>query len=171
MWGLDCRVRAHWVLVCRGARHLARPRCVPVALSGPRPVGQGPHATDTAFPAPGPAIHPSAAGIVFSVCSYTVATLSWGRGDGHTGTVGFGEQSLSLGRLKTKSEKCRKQKGAWAITGLGHGLINWCDDVRFTPESGHSHGSRKRSAYDPKQTSHGLKSTSVENSVRCTENR
>ncbi len=24
--------------------------------------------------------------------------------------------------------------------------------VRFTPESGHSHGSRKRSAYDPKRT-------------------
>jgi hypothetical protein len=25
--------------------------------------------------------------------------------------------------------------------------------VRFTPESGHSHGSRKRSAYDPKEKS------------------
>ncbi len=31
---------------------------------------------------------------------------------------------MSLGHLKTKSEKCRKQKGAWAITGLGRELIN-----------------------------------------------
>jgi len=29
--------------------------------------------------------------------------------------------------------------------------------VRFTPESGHSHGSRKRSAYDPKRTLRVLK--------------
>ena len=29
--------------------------------------------------------------------------------------------------------------------------------VRFTPESGHSHGSRKRSAYDPKRTFVGLR--------------
>ena len=62
--------------------------------------------------------------------------------------------------------------------GLGHGLITWCcewrcplypqkqtlvalqsfglkkrtSEVGFTPESGHSHGSRKRSAYDPKRT-------------------
>ncbi len=28
----------------------------------------------------------------------------------------------------------------------------WPDHVRFTPESGHSHGSRKRFAYDPKRT-------------------
>ncbi len=24
----------------------------------------------------------------------------------------------------------RKQKGAWVITGLGHGLINWCCEWR-----------------------------------------
>ncbi len=41
--------------------------------------------TATAFPAPGPANASSAAGVVFAVCSYTVATLSWGRGDGFTG--------------------------------------------------------------------------------------
>ncbi len=80
--------------------------------------------TATELPAPGRAIHPSAAGVVFAVCSYTVAMLSWRRGDGHTGTGGIGEQSLSLGHLKTKSEKCRKQKGAGALTGLGRVLIN-----------------------------------------------
>ena len=32
------------------------------------------------------------------------------------------------------------------------GLKRRTSDVRFTPESGHSHGSRKRSAYDPKRT-------------------
>ncbi len=114
--------------------------------------GQGPHSTDTALPAPGPANASSAAGIVFAVCSCTVAMLSWGRGDGHTGPVGVRGTRFHWEGLKTKSEKCRKQKGAWAITGLGHGLINWCGDVRFTPKSGHSHGSRKRSACDPKRT-------------------
>ncbi len=39
-----------------------------------------------------------------------------------------------------------------SLTGVASG------DVRFTPESGHSHGSRKRSAYDPKRTfvKHGI---------------
>ena len=50
----------------------------PFALSGPRPVGQGPHSTATALPAPGPANASSAAGVVFAVCSCTVAKLSWG---------------------------------------------------------------------------------------------
>ena len=110
---------------------------------------------------------------------YTVAKLPGRRGDGHTGTGGIGEQSLSLGHLKTKSEKSRKQKGAWALTGLGHGLINWCcewrcplysrketmvalqsfglkkrtSEVRFAPESGHSEGGRGMSVNDPKRTS------------------
>ena len=87
-------------------------------------MGQGPHSTATAFPAPGLANASSAAGIVFAVCSYTVAKLSWGRDDGFTGTGGIGEQSLSLGHLKTKSEKCRKQRGAWALKGLGRVLID-----------------------------------------------
>ncbi len=50
--------------------------------------------------------------------------LSWGRGDGHTGPVGVRGTRFHWEGLKTKSEKCRKQKGAWAITGLGRVLIN-----------------------------------------------
>ena len=94
----------------------------PFALSGPRPVGQGPHSTATALPATGPAIAPSAPGVAFSFCSCTVAMLSWGRGDGHTGG-GFVDYQWSSGHG-------RKQKGAWALTGLGHGLINWCCEWR-----------------------------------------
>ncbi len=92
--------------------------------------GQGPHSTATALPAPGPAIHPSAAGIVFAVCSFAVAMLSWRRGDGHTGHRGHWGTRFHWEGLKTKSEKCRKQKGAWAITGLGHGIINRCCEWR-----------------------------------------
>ncbi len=102
-----------------------------------------------------------------------------GRGDGFTGG-GFVDYQWSSGHG-------RKQKGAWAITGLGHGLISWCcgwrcplqsfglkkrtSDVGFTSESGHKWLGRGMSACDPKRTSHELKSTSVENRVRCTENQ
>ena len=70
------------------------------------------------------------------------------RGDGHTGG--------GLSQSKWSSGHGRKQKGAGALTGLGHGLINWCDDVRFTPESRHSEPTPEMSAFDPKRTFRGL---------------
>ncbi len=122
--------------------------------------------TATAPPAPEPVITSSAVGVVFAVCSCTAATLSWRRGDGHTGPVGVWGTILVSGAPENKERKIPKTKGAaWAITGLGHGLINWCcewrcplqsfglkkrtSDVCFTPESRHSGGSRKSSANDP----------------------
>ena len=60
------------------------------------------------------------------------------------GSPGWGIRYLS-GSAGTAENK----RALGPITGLGHGLINWCDDVRFTPESGHSGGSRKTSANDP----------------------
>ena len=52
-----------------------------------------------------------------------------------------------------------------SLTGVASG------DVRFTPESGHSDRPTEMSAFDPKRTSHELKSTLVENQVGCTENQ
>ena len=43
-----------------------------------------------------------------------------------------------------------------AVSSPDHRFLTFCDlaiYVRSYPESGHSHGSRKRSAYDPKRTS------------------
>ncbi len=83
---------------------------VAFALSAARPVVAGSIPTATALPAPGPANASSAPGIVFAVCSYTVAMLSWRRGDGHTGTGGIRGTRFHWEGLKTKSEKSRKQK-------------------------------------------------------------
>ncbi len=116
---------------CAGVHDLWHGPGAPLSPYQPRDRrGQGPHSTATVLPAPGPAIASSAAGIVFAVCSCTVAMLSWRRGDGFTGPVGVRGTRFHWEGLKTKSEKCRKQKGAWAITGLGHGLINWCCEWR-----------------------------------------
>ncbi len=82
------------------------------ALSGPRPVGQGPHSTATALPAPGPANASSVASVVFAICSCTVATLSWQWGDGHTGPVGVRGTILISGTLENKERKIPKTKGA-----------------------------------------------------------
>ena len=60
---------------------------------------------------------------------------------------GWGFRNLS-GHPDTAENKRR----AWANAGLGHGLINWCDDVRFTPESRHSEPTPEMSAFDPKRT-------------------
>ncbi len=73
-----------------------------------------------------------------------------------------------------KAGTAENKMGAWEITGLGHGLINWCcewrcplypqkqtmvalqsfglkkrtSEVRFTPESGHKRRVRLMSAND-----------------------
>ncbi len=67
--------------------------------------------TATAFPAPGPAIHPSATGIVFAVCSCTVAMLSWRRGDGFTGG-GFVDYQWSSGHGRKQRAKNAENKRA-----------------------------------------------------------
>ena len=132
----------------------------PFALSGPRPVGQGPHSTDTALPAPGPANATSAAGIAFAVCSFTVAMLSWGQGDGFTGG-GFVDYQWSSGHGRKQRAKNAENKRAlgrsrgWvmdSLTGAASG------DVRFTPKSRHwrhckasdSKSGHPRSALPPK---------------------
>ncbi len=51
------------------------------------------------------------------------------------------------------------------------GLKKRTSEVGFTTESGHKRRVRLMSANDPKRTSHELKSNSVENRVRCTENQ
>ncbi len=67
----------------------------------------------------------------------------------HRAGGGLGNK-VPLGGLENKERKMPKTKGrAWALTGLGHGLINWCDDVRFTPESGPFSSLAFMSANDP----------------------
>ncbi len=55
-----------------------------------------------------------------------VAKLSWGAGQWAHGAGGHWGTILVSGALENKERKMPKIKGAWAITGLGHGLINWC---------------------------------------------
>ncbi len=138
-------------------RALAAPVASHLRELTPATGGAGPHSTATAFPAPGPANASSAADVVFAVCSCTVAMLSWGRGDGFTGG-GLSQSKWSSGHgRKQRAKNAENKRGAWALTGLGHGLINWCGDVRFTPESGHICQLPQRSAFDPKRTLAGLR--------------
>ncbi len=48
-----------------------------------------------------------------------------GREEGHQEDPGREEENDAVRRTRPKT------KGAWAITGLGHGLINWCCEWRF----------------------------------------
>ena len=63
--------------------------------------------------------------------------------------------------------------GAAQMSAYGYERKFWGPliSVRFTPESRPFSEQALKSANDPKQTSHQLTSTSVENRVRCTENQ
>ncbi len=74
--------------------------------------GQGSHSMATAFPAPGPAITASSAGIVFAVCSCTVATLSRAAGRWVHRHGGLWGTILISGTRENKERKMPKTKGA-----------------------------------------------------------